>query len=275
MRQPTLTESFNNDEEKHAVKHKSTTEGFAEHFLDELEQKYNWHEEVLPYAHLYKYSMYKHAINEKRVRIPKLPNNPFFEFPSTVDVVEEFFHKGKPISNYLGQYIEQWILFFVTEGRYRSNANQGLFMYAKERGDLNWMTWSTVLQQSSPADWTSIHDDIKYNAFIQITEQCNAVLSRLMKRLRRTKIHTNYRKVVFTNLQNLPEFVPFQQNRNNLHKQFRWYFQPVKKGGNAGYKKAAKAERFPKPSIQAMLKEYGEWLPSFRKRKDIKKDQPV
>jgi hypothetical protein len=269
MRQPTLQESFD-EEEKTAVKEKVDKEGFAEHFLDQLEVKYNWHEEVFPYAHLYKYNMYKHAINEKPVRIPVLPNTPFFEFRSTVDVVEELFHKGKPMPNYLGQYVEQWILFFVTEGRYRSNANQALFMYEKERGDLNWMTWCTVLQQSSPSDWTSVHPDLKYNIFIQITDQCNAVLSRLLKRLRRTKIHTNYRKVVFTNLQNLPEFVPFQQNRNNQHKQFRWYFQRMKKGGNAGYKKAAKSERFPKPSIHAMLKEYGEWLPSFRRRTNNK-----
>jgi hypothetical protein len=265
MRQPTINESFNDNEETHhVIKQKAKTE-FSEHFLDQLEEKYNWHAEVFPYAHLFKYNMYKHAINEKRLVLPALSESPF-EFKNTVDIVNRFFHKGKPIINYLGQYVEQWILFFVTEGRYRSNNNRTLFVYNKERGGIGWLTWSTVLEQSSPTDWTNIHEDLKYNIFIDITDQCNAVLTRLMKRLRRTNIHNAYRKSIFANLQNLPEFVPFQQNRNNLHKQFMWYFEPLKKGGNQGYKRSAKAERFPKPSIHAMLKEYGEWLPSFRKR---------
>jgi len=266
MRQPTLHETLDTDQK--AVKHKVEKEGFAEHFLDDLAQKYNWHEEVYPYAHMYKYNMYKHAINEKPVRIPQLPSTQLFEFRSTMDIVEFFFHKGKLLLNRFGPHVEEWIVFLVTEGRYRSNANQNLFRYEKERGNRDWLTWCTVLQQSPPSDWTNLHPDIKYNTVINITDQCNAVLSRLLKRLRRTEINTDYRKVVFTNLQNLPEFVPFQSNRNPTHKQFKWYFERRKKGGNCGYNKPAKSQRYPKPSVQAMLREYGEWLPSFRKKKN-------
>ena len=41
---------------------------FAEHYLEELEIKYNWNEETLPYAYLFKLYMYRLARDERRYK---------------------------------------------------------------------------------------------------------------------------------------------------------------------------------------------------------------
>jgi len=66
MTQTMLTDHFDQDEEKTAVKVQVEREGFAEHFLDELEEKYNWHQDVIPWSHLHKYHMFRLALDEKR-----------------------------------------------------------------------------------------------------------------------------------------------------------------------------------------------------------------
>ena len=82
---------------------------FADHYLEDLEKKYNWHEEVLPYAHLHKRFMFRLAIDERKY----VPEGEF-EFRKAPDVVDNFFHHGKP--KYLGEYVEYWIMYFSTEG---------------------------------------------------------------------------------------------------------------------------------------------------------------
>jgi len=265
----TLIEHFNNDHETKIAKKKIREEGFSDHFLDELTKKYNWCEEVYPYAHLHKYYMYKLALDERSFVPPVFSKEPF-EFRDSVEIVDNFFHKGKPNTKYLGEYVEQWILFFVTEGQFRCNHNKVLREFGKNRDNTNWLVWSTTLAQSTAANWRLVHSDMMYNQIIDITDTCNAVLSRLLKRLRRVPLTGAYLRAMFTNLQNLPEFVPFQQNRTHMHKEFRWYFERLKKGGNSGYHKAAKPVRLSKHSVHAMLVEYDEWLPSLRKRSKTK-----
>ena len=72
---------------------------FADHYLEDLEKKYNWHEEVLPYAHLHKRFMFRLAIDERKYVQPVLSEGEF-EFRKGPDVVDNFFHHGKP--KYLG-----------------------------------------------------------------------------------------------------------------------------------------------------------------------------
>ena len=236
---------------------------FADHYLEDLEKKYNWHEEVLPYAHLHKRFMFRLAIDERKYVQPVLSEGEF-EFRKAPDVVDNFFHHGKP--KYLGEYVEYWIMYFSTEGRYRCNTNKVMRKYKKKRDHLEWMGWSAALKHSTAADWEVVHHEAVYSEIIAITEHCNAVLSCLLKRMRRTNIKTAYSKCAFQNLQNLPEFVPFQQNRTSEHKQFRWYFEATKKGGNSGLNPAAQKLRLPKQSVHRMLVEFDEWLPALRSR---------
>ena len=271
MTQTMLTDHFDQDEEKTAVKVQVEREGFAEHFLDELEEKYNWHQDVIPWSHLHKYHMFRLALDEKRFFSPTLISAPF-EFRDVTEIVDDFFYKKKPNGKFLGQYVEYWILYFVTEGRYRSNHNKVTKVFTKKRGDLNWMTWSTVLKNAPASDWENVHPDQAYNRIIEITDVCNAVLAVIRRRLRRTTLNTDYRKSIYTNLQNLPEFCPFQQNRTPGHRQFRWYFEQRKKGGNSGLHKRYKAEKMPKHSVHGMLREYNEWVPKIRKRQKKQKE---
>ena len=264
MMQTRLTDHFDQDEEKTAVELKIKQEGFADHFLDELERKFNWHEDTIPWSHLHKYHMYCQALAEKQFMYPELVSAPF-EFRDVGDIVEDFFHSTKPKGKFLGQYVEYWILYFVTEGRYRTNHNKVTRVFKHTRGDLKWMLWSTILKNSPVSAWETVHCDRSYNLILEITEMCNAVLAAIRRRLRRTTLNTNYRKSLYTNLQNLPEFCPFQNNRTPGHKQFRWYFEQRKKGGNGGLHKKPKAERFPKHSVHGMLREYYEWMPKIRK----------
>ena len=118
------------------------------------------------------------------------------------------------------------------------------------------------MKYSAGNEWKQLSDDASYAVILEITELCNDVQELLLRRMRRSNIKTKLRKEIFQNLQNQPEFVPFQQNRTHDHKNFRHYKQRRKKDGNQpGEHPAAKPNRLQLPSVHKMLTEYHRWLP--------------
>ena len=228
----------------------------------------------IPWDHLNKYFVYRSALSQKHIIEPKMsePEN-ILELPDCHDIIDSFFVDGKPrFLPSLGQFVDYWIVWKATEGRFRSDHNKKMkvFRFAKPGGMSN-LRWAHSLKSSKPSDWITVTDPEKYETFIKICDACNNVLCGIRRRLQDLEITTNSGKTCFANLNQHPEFVPFQNNRTRDHQKYSWKFQARKLGGNQGYEDSAKPLTIAKQSVHFILREFHEWLPSFRRRRRIKK----
>ena len=214
----------------------------------------------MPWSQLHKRNMYNHAIKEKVWVPPPLENHSGDLFKSIPRIVESFFSRSNPKLSYLGHYVEYWVYTFTTDMCFRCDHNNVMKIFKYARGDIPYPVWATLLKNSSADDWVYVPSERGYKYFIKITTQCNDVYNVLMLRLRRLDLTGPYTENVFNNLQRLPDFVPFQQNRKLAHTEYRVRFQARKRGGNGGYLPSAKTIRLPKPSIQQMMCEFDDWL---------------
>ena len=230
--------------------------------------------EKIPWKHLAFYHEYKLAKKRQRLALPKDLIESEFQRRQTAVVVDEFFRDGKPMlmMPHLGQMVDYWIFYFVTDGRIRSDHNKKTRIFKFERGGINYVTWATILKRSEGKDWLPVDEAKAYPLICGITEACNDVLSEIRRKLQGLQIKGDCKRNQFQNLNNHPEFVPFQQNRTYDHKRFVWRYQPRKIGGNGGRYPPGRPTRLEKNSIHKMTMELHEWLPNFRaKRGRMKK----
>ena len=249
---------------------------------EELDQLANrWGDAKIPWDSLWKYHMYKLGLHRKRLYLPAdLPVvtdldaiTSFFSTITTDDVVEEFFKNERPLwIPHLGWYVDYWIFYYVTQGRCRSDHNKKTRIFKHAKGRMSWISWSTLLKNSKPSDWVIVSDDNVFSLICQIADKCNNVLCILRRKLQSIDRKTAFARASFSNLNNHPEFVPFQNNRNRDHIQFKWKFQARNKGGNQGLAIPPKPLGLAKPSVHFMMREYHEWLPSLRAKRRANKD---
>ena len=246
----------------------------TEEELDILAKK--WGDAKIPWDSLWKYHMYKLGLHRKRLYLPAdLPVETdltvvtaFFSLTTTLEVVEEFFKNGKPLwIPHLGMYVDYWILYYVTQGRCRSDHNKKTRIFKHVKGDMSWISWSTLLKNSKPSDWVILPDCDVFSLICNIADKCNNVLCLLRRRTQSIDRKTAVSRASFSNLNTHPEFVPFQNNRNRDHVQFRWKYQAKKLGGNQGLSTPAKPLGLAKQSVHFMLREFHEWLPSLRAKR--------
>jgi hypothetical protein len=247
--------------------------------LDQLANR--WGTAKIPWDTLSKYHLYQLGLHRKRMYLPAdLPEvvnmntdllTSFFSVTTADEIVEEFFKNGRPLwVPHLGWYADYWVFWYVTHGRIRSDHNKKTRVFKHTKGDMSWITWSSVLKNSKPSDWIIINDDTVFQLICQVADRCNNVLCILRRNLQAIELNTAAARASFTNLNTHPEFVPFQQNRTRDHTQFRWKFQAKKKGGNQGFAAPAFPLGLAKQSVHFMMRELHEWLPSLRAKRQPK-----
>ena len=227
--------------------------------------------EVVPWAKFHKWNVYYHARDRSPIRSPHVPDANGDDVLEVVDIVNEFFYKGKPNWKYLSKHVDYYVFFFVTEGRIRSDHNKKTRIFKKSRNGLTWLTWSSILKKSKPNDWNepiSCYDDWM-PLFKHISDTCNLVMTQILRRLSSYDLSRGARQK-YQNLLNHPEFVATQKGREHAHKNFLWRYIGRAKGGNAGYTKPPAAERVPKQSVHQMMRDIHVWLPDMRTRKTKK-----
>ena len=167
-----------------------------------------------------------------------------------------------------GQFVDYWIFWTVTDGRFRADHNKKIKVFRYYRPpEITELRWAHLLKTSEPSDWVKIPDGDAYELFVKITNACNNVMTGIRRRLHDHEIVSNSGSVCFHNLNRHPEFVPFQNNRTRDHQKYFWRFQPKKKGGNQGLEEPAKPLCIAKMSVHQIMRELHEWLPSFRRRR--------
>ena len=237
----------------------------SEEELDKIAELYQ--REKIPWISMSLFHKYKLAEKRKRMRLPlEFLTQSEFEIPAVQEVVERFFRNGKPIGNFLGQYVDFWIFFFVTDGRVRSDHNKKTRIFTFERGDLSPVTWSSVLKNSCNVSWDVVRHDDVYPLVLKINDACNDVLTSIRRRIRQLPIKNAFFRATCENLTNHPEFVPFQNNRQYEHKNFRWRFQAHSLGGNCGKCAPPKSQLLNKQSVHFMMRDLHEWLPCLRNK---------
>lgn len=168
-----------------------------------------------------------------------------------------FFTKGRPIWSRLGQSVDRWLVWAVTQGRYRMDAVKNLYAF-KGRDH------SILHLANSKGFWDTVHPAWENFPILRdITAACNSLCDELLRRVQRCGSTTAMCKNTRENLINLPELVMFQSYRTHDHKHFRWHYQPGATQG-AVTPDAAKPMRLPKHSVHHILKEYHAWLPAIK-----------
>jgi hypothetical protein len=235
-----------------------------------IEHVESYNRAKIPWDHLAKYYRYRLALGQKTFVAPELTEpQDLYDFPDNKDIVDRFFCDGNPrLLPRMGMFVDYWVLWEVTLGRFRSDHNKKMKVFKFEKPEtVSMLRWAETLKQSKPSDWLPVPDDVKYDTFITITDMCNDVLSRIRRRLQETEITTNSARACFENMNRHPEFVPFQNNRTRDHQKFMWRYQAKRLGGNQGYGEPAKSLCIAKQSVHFILREIHEWLPSIRRRR--------
>ena len=219
-----------------------------------------------------KHFRYKLALKRRRFIKPELRKAEKvkqLELPDEHDIADTFFYDGKPcLLPRMGKYVDYWIFWAVTQGRFRCNHNKIVKMFKYKKPDnVSMLRWAEILKRSTPDEWDTLNDDSeKYALFISITDICNHVLIAIQRKLGDCELNTASRRLCYQNLNRHPEFVPYQSNRTPAHKQYTWKYQPVKLGGNQGYSVPSRPDRVAKVSVHSMMRELNTWLPCLRKR---------
>ena len=223
----------------------------------------------LPWDYMSKYYRYKLAMVRRAFIKPKLKEaENRLELPDEHVISENFFYKNNPcLLPRMGKFVDYWIFWEVTQGRFRCNHNKVVKVYKYEKtNDISMLRWAEILKRSTADDWQTLNETEKYGLFLSITDTCNNVLIAIQRRLGDCELDTCSRRVCYQNLNRHPEFVPFQSNRTPAHKQYSWKYQAKKLGGNQGYTEPSRSDRVPKVSIHSMMREINTWLPSLRTR---------
>ena len=77
----------------------------SEEELDKIAELYQ--REKIPWISMSLFHEYKLAEKRKRMRLPlEFLGQSEFKIPAVQEVVERFFRNGKPIGNFLGQYVD-------------------------------------------------------------------------------------------------------------------------------------------------------------------------
>ena len=185
-----------------------------------------------------------------------------FQRRTNEDMLNDFFiPSGKPKLIYLGMQVDRFIIWSVTQGRYRVDTNKKVFAYQGTESDI------LKLKYGDAKMWRRVDESSGFLILKLITKTCNELYTDLLEKLSRYEAdaHSHYAKNCLTNLRNHPEFVAFQRYRGYEHKNYKWVFQPEPQGGGKEDREAAISISNKKHSVHRSLLNYHFWLPSLKK----------
>jgi len=206
----------------------------------------------------------KYARNHLLTSHPKRTvANHWWEFHESPleEMMKEFFDKtGKPRLSRLGQNVDWWIFWSVTNGFYRMDRKKRTFTYVAAGQP-------TILDfADSKGFWDKCSGgDGGFPILAEVTESCNRLIAAVLARFSRYQKRTKPVVCFTENMIRLPEMVMFQSYRGHDHKQFRWHYQA---GPRAGGKtpRVAKPLLIPKQSVHWMMMNYHLWLPAIKNK---------
>ena len=183
-----------------------------------------------------------------------------FEPREMADMLKDFFHNGKPVLARMGQQASLWILWSVTQGKYRVNHWKKMWVFTGQDPHIrNLLTSNWEKTEMFSYEWIDSESIMK-----EITNTCNRLYAKILQKLKRHTSKSKYYKCMLLNLRNLPEFVMFQNGRAHVHKQNRWFYVGRSVGGNKQDLKPAPSIPHPMCSVHHMLEDYHDWLPNLK-----------
>ena len=183
-----------------------------------------------------------------------------FEPRTMKRMLADFFSdKGIPKFFRTARYADRWIVWAVTEGRFRSNREKQVFVYQGRDADI------IQLKHYSQNMWTKVPECEGFQIIAAITDRCNMLYDEILRAMGRHGCRSKGLKNNLENFMYMGEFVQFQTHRGPKHKMRRWSYQPMGRGGNQKDIPRAKSIPHPQHSVHRLLMQYHEWLPTTRK----------
>ena len=185
-----------------------------------------------------------------------------FEQRPMSEMLRDFFTRGGIPKLYrLGQSADMWIFWSVTQGMYRMNRLKQMFVFQGESPDI------LRLKHGSENSWYHVSEHRGFQICRDITDTCNLLYSQILRKFVRCNTRKTNSKNRLINFRKIAEFVQFQTYLKPEHKQRRWSYQGITRGGNMGRAKAAPSIPHPQHSVHRILLDYHMWLPTIRKVK--------
>ena len=183
-----------------------------------------------------------------------------FEERPMAEMLQPFFLSKQPVYVQLGMHVDQFIVWAVTCGKYRSDSKKRIWVHQGTHNDI------LKYKHGDSALWHKVSEDHGFHIIKKITETCNLLYDMILQKLTRHDSKSKCHACCLENLRNLPEFVQFQSYRKPAHKEFKWHFQPRGQGGNKPDLKPAKSVRKKKHSIHRALLKYHFWLEPLKNK---------
>ena len=196
----------------------------------------------------------------QKVPEEKMDDPEFREFkPANIEhTLKKFmhpWHNDRVNTMKFGMNCYKWIIYYVTEGRFRMTDKGDLRVYTGEPGIHN-----IVHNKSS---WVKLGQQWKESNLFAITNECNAVHEAIKAFLRRIDNPNCFERSAILNTCKMPEFVQSNRDRNKYHRTCRWEFlgKPLPESQGGGTAKPARPVRNSHLSIETILKQYNRFLP--------------
>jgi hypothetical protein len=183
-----------------------------------------------------------------------------YEQKTMTEMIVCFFSNGKPIYTHLGMAVDQFIIWAVTRGKYRSDSKKRVWVHQGTHRDV------IKFKHGDGALWLKMTENDGFHIIKAITKNCNLLYEEVLQRLTRYDSNTSGHNCRLENLRNLPEFVQFQSHRKMQHKECKWHYQPRPQGGNKADFPAAKSIRHRKHSVHRALLKYHFWLEPLKNK---------
>ena len=192
----------------------------------------------------------------------------YSDLPTEDDVVSHFVQaNGRPSLRKFDKSSHLCILYYVTQGRFRSDKNKRLWYFAGTPNDSEDSAWLASIKANNTNEYWKLVDN-PFEKLEEISTLCNSVYEELLYSLEHTTGNTSRDmfKNILVNFRRLPEFVAYQSHRGHVHKQHVWSFVGVLKGGNGGRGEPAKSIPNRIQSIHWYLTKYHVFLGPIAKK---------
>jgi hypothetical protein len=169
-----------------------------------------------------------------------------------------FTDQGNPIWSRLKSSVDKWIVYAVTEGKWRIDRSKRVFTFKGTNP-------TPLVLKNSRGFWDNVNEYAPFRNISAITETCNSLYEALLDRLARLETKTDISRNSVKMLESLPLFGMFPSYcKGHEYTHFYWRYEPVKQGGNRPDLEPAKAVQMKRCSVLGMLKLYHQWLGKVR-----------
>ena len=127
------------------------------------------------------------------------------------EMLRFFFLSKQPVYTHLGMHVDQFIVWAVTRGKYRSDSNKKVWVHQGTHQDI------LKFKHGDPELWLKVQEDHGFHIIKEITKTCNLLYDMILQKLTRHNSTSKFHACCLENLRNLPEFVQFQSYRKPAH----------------------------------------------------------